>query len=102
MTHTQHDWQEATQLPAVNSKFSGQLTCGCIMPFLGFTVGGAAAVDEASHIALVPGINDEARPQLHHVEVGLPLLLGTLHARFTLHMADHLPCNMLSLSPFAY
>lgn len=63
------------------------------MPLLRFTVGGAAAVDEAGHIAFVPGINDEARPQLHHVEVGLPLLLCHLHAPLTFRMFDHLSCN---------
>ncbi|KAA6426592.1 MAG: hypothetical protein FRX49_03702 [Trebouxia sp. A1-2] len=36
------------------------------------TFGGTAAVDEARHIAFVPGVNDKARAELHHVEVGLP------------------------------
>ena len=70
-----------------------RLTSGSIMPFLRFTVGRTAAVDEASHIALVTGVHNEARAQLHHVEVGLPLLFGLLHPLLALRYTDHLPCS---------
>ena len=71
------------------------------MPFLGLAVGGAAAVDEAGHIALVPGVNDEAWAELHHVEVGLPRLLGRLHAPLTLHITHHLPCTAFTIMSVA-
>ncbi len=63
------------------------------MPLLRLAVGGTAAVDEARHIAFVPGVNDEAWAELHHVEVGFPRLLGHLHAPLTLHIAHHFPCK---------
>ena len=62
------------------------------MPLLRLAVGSAAAVDEAGDVALVPRINDETRAELHHVEVGLPSLLGRLHAPLALHITHHLPC----------
>ena len=72
-------------------------TCSSIMPLLRLAVGGAAAVDEARHIAFVPGVNDKAWAELHHVEVGLPGLLGHLHAPLTLHVAHHFPCSSVPL-----
>lgn len=68
------------------------------MPLLRLAVGSTAAVDEAGHIALVPGIDDEAWAELHHVEVGLPSLFGHLHAPLTLHIAHHLPCTICHAS----
>lgn len=76
-------------------------TSGSIMPFLGLAVGGAAAVDEAGHIAFVPGIDDEAGAELHHVEVGLPGLLGRLHAPLALHVTHHLPCTTSTIMSVA-
>lgn len=68
-------------------------TIGSIVPLLRLAVGTTAAVDEARHIALGAGINDEAGGQLHHVEVGLPRLLGNLHALLAHTISDHLPCR---------
>ena len=71
------------------------------MPLLRLAVGSAAAVDEAGDVALAACINDEARRQLHHVEMWLPCLLGSLHALLAHSISDHLPCGHTSLSTLA-
>ena len=67
------------------------------MPFLRLAIGSTAAVDEARHIAFIPGINDETGAELHHVEVGLACLLGQLHAPLTLPVCHHFTCTTPAL-----
>ena len=61
------------------------------MPLLALCIRAAGRVDEAGNIATVARINDEARAKLHHVKVGLALLLRLQHAPCALLVVNYLP-----------
>ncbi len=74
------------------------LACRGVMPLLRLTVGGAAAVDEACKVSLAACVNDETRPQFHHIEVRFPSLVRLSHAGLAFFYIDHLPYKRHILS----
>lgn len=65
---------------------------GSIAPLLGFTVGVAAAVEQASQVAFQASVDDDPRRVLHHVEVVDAHAGLLLDPPLLLRNADQLPC----------